>query len=323
MEKFLFPFLYSFAVAVLAIPLLLYIGKKYKNIKRIGGGVVILIFVLGVVFNKDLVVTPQILGIIVGSLLILLFGFWDDIKTLNWGSQLVFQIVIAVAAVSFGVKSDYITNPLGGIINLNNPLIYYILYVAYYLLFINSINWFDGIDGLSSSVTLVALAAIFFLSFKPEVNQPATAILVMIAAGAIAGFLVFNWKKAKIFAGTAGAWFFGFLIASLSIFAGAKVATVLIVALVPILDLLHVVWERRKAGKSIFSGNDDRHLQFRLIKLGLSETEIILLVAGVGALVAMIALNISAFQKLIFIIVFIAVYAVLSKILETKCSQCS
>lgn len=319
MEKFVFPFLYSFTAAVLAIPLLLYVGKKYKNVKRIGGGVVILIFVLAIIFNNDLVITSEILGIIVGSLLILFFGFWDDIKTLNWKSQLIFQIVIAAAAVTFGVKSAYVTNPFGGIIILNNPVIYYVLYVAYYLLFINSINWFDGIDGLSSSVTLVALASIFFLSFKPEVNQPATAILAMIASGAIAGFLVFNWKKAKIFAGTAGAWFFGFLLASLSIFAGAKVATVLIVSLVPILDLLHVVRERHKARKSIFSGNDDRHLQFRLIKLGLTETEIILLIAGLGALVAIIALNISALGKLIFIIIFSAVYSIFSKILQLKC----
>lgn len=321
MAKFLFPFLYSLAAAVLIIPLLLWAGKKFKikNIARYGGIVVILIFVFSVFFNRDLVITSQIAGIIIGSLMILVFGFWDDLKNLHWKKQLIFQILVALVAIIFGVKSYYFTSPFGGIISLNNPFVYFLIFVPYYLLFINSINWFDGIDGLSSGVVLVALLSIFFLSFKPEVNQPATAILCAIGGGAVAGFSIYNWNPAKILAGTAGAWFFGFLIASLSIFAGAKIATVLIVTLVPILDFLNVIRERYWEGESIFSGGDGRHLQHRLIKLGLTETEIIFLVAGFSALVAVIALSISAMGKLIFIVIFSIIYLVFAKILRAKC----
>jgi len=318
MEKFFLPFLYSFAASILAIPLLLRIGKKYKNIKRISGGVVILIFVLGVLFNKNLVITPQILGIIIGGLLILVFGFWDDLKNLSWKWQLLFQIIIAIVAISFGVRSLYLTNPSGGIINLQNPFLYYSLFSIFYLLFINSLNWLDGVDGLSGSVTLVALFTIFFLSFKPEVNQPAVAILTAISAGAILGLLVFNWAPAKILAGTAGAWFFGFLLASFSIFAGAKVATVLMVALIPILDFFYVIWERWQAGEPIVK-EDDRHLHYRLIKLGLSKTEITLMVSAATALVGIIALNASAMGKIFFAILLAAIYFAIARILSLKC----
>lgn len=323
MAKFLFPFSYSLAAAVLAMPLLIWLGKKFKikNVKRHGGAAIILIFVFSVFFNRDLVITAQIAGIIIGSLMILVFGFWDDLKNLSWKKQLFFQIIVALVAIVFGVKSYYFTSPFGGIINLGNPFIYFSLFIVYYLLFINSLNWFDGIDGLSGSVVLVALLAIFFLSFKPEVNQPATAILCAIGGGAVVGFLIYNWNPAKILAGTAGAWFFGFLLASLSIFAGAKVATVLIVSLVPILDFLNVIGERFQAGESIFSGGDSRHLQYRLIKLGLTEMEIILLISGFSALIAGIALSISSMSKLIFIIIFTFIYFIFAKILRAKCNM--
>ena len=134
-------------------------------------------------------------------------------------------------------KQYFIANPFGGVISLNNPAIYYFFYILYFLVFLNSLNWLDGTDGLAGGVTLASLATIFFLSFKPEVNQPAVAILCVIAGGAVLGFLVFNFNPAKILAGTSGAWFFGFILASLSIFAGAKIATVMMAVLIPILDL--------------------------------------------------------------------------------------
>ena len=316
--KFLLPFLFSSLLSILAVFFLLRLKNNSKAKlspllklsfrKRLGGAMVILVFMLLVLLNKDLVITKPIEGILAGGFLILLFGLWDDFKNVNWKWQLVFQIVIALTAILFGVRSGYITNPFGGIINLENPAIYIILYTLYFILFINSLNWLDGIDGLSGSVTLVALATIFLLSFKPEVNQPAVAILCAIAGGAILGFLIFNWHPAKILAGTSGAWFFGFILASLSIFAGAKIATVLMATLIPVLDLANVVWERHRAGQSVFSGGDNRHLHFKLLKLGLDERLIVVLVAAASILIGLVALNVSAMGKVIFIVLFSIFY---------------
>lgn len=310
--KFLFPFLCSFIVSVLAIFFLVRSGRGAKNLKkRFGGSVVILVFALLVLLNRDLVITKPIVGILVGGLLILLFGLWDDFKNINWKWQLIFQVIIAITTISFGVQSGYINNPFGGVINLESPVILYTAYTIYFLMFINAINWFDGIDGLSGSVTLMALALIFFLSLLPHVNQPATAILCTIAGGAILGFLVFNWHLAKIIAGTSGAWFFGFILASLSIFAGAKIATVLMAALIPVLDLARVIWERYRAGQSVFSGGDNRHLHHKLLKLGLREKQIVVLICIMNLIVGLAALNLNALGKLIFVFVFSLGYFIL------------
>ncbi|MDI6777953.1 MAG: MraY family glycosyltransferase [Patescibacteria group bacterium] len=304
--KYLIPPLFSFVASIFAIYFLLW--TRGKSARRLGGLVVILVFAGVALLNKDIVITKPITGILVGGLVILLFGLWDDLKNINWKWQLIAQIIIAITAISFGVRSEYISNPFGGVINLDNPTIYIILYTLYFLLFINSLNWLDGIDGLSGGVTLASLGVVFFLSLKPEVNQPATAILSAIAGGAILGFLVFNWHPAKIIAGTSGAWFFGFILASLSIFAGAKIATVLMAALIPVLDLTSVIWERYQAGQSIFQGGDSRHLHHKLIKLGLGEKQTVILVAATSILIGFVALNISAIGKAIFIVLFSVFY---------------
>jgi len=329
--KFILPFLFSFLLSIVAIGFLLraviYSRAKiseFRNLsfrKRFGGAVVILVFILVVLLNKNLVITKPIEGILIGGLLILLFGLWDDLKNLNWKWQLIAQMIVALVAISLGVKSDYVTNPWGGVITLSQPFLYFSLFTLYFLLFINSLNWLDGLDGLSGSVTLVGLAVIFFLSLLPHVNQPAVAILSAIAGGAILGFLVFNWHPAKIMAGTSGAWFFGFLLASLSIFAGAKIATVLLVSLIPILDLVRVVWKRYRAGNSIFQGGDSRHLHYQLLKLGLKEKQIVVLVSGVSAIVGLVALNLGAVGKVLFIAVFSVVYFLLLRIFEIKISK--
>lgn len=319
--KFILPFLYSFLISILAIFFLLRGGFLRFSLKnRFGGLVVILVFALLVLLNKDLVVTKPIAGILAGGLLILLFGLLDDLKNLNWRWQLFFQIVIALVAISFGVRSEYITNPFGGIINLQNPLLYFLLTTIYFLLFMNSLNWLDGIDGLAGSVTLTALAVIFFLSLLPHVNQPAVAILCAISGGAILGFLVFNWHPARIIAGTSGAWFFGFLLASLSIFAGAKIATVLMATLIPMLDFVRVIYERYRSSQSIFSG-DNRHLHHKLLELGWSERRIVFAVCAVSVVVGMVALNLTAIGKVIFIVMFFVGYFVAMQAINVKCES--
>lgn len=315
MHKFTFPFLFAFGASIFLIFLLFWLGKKYsfsRIAKRFGGLVVILVFILVVLLDEDLIITKPIAGILAGGGLILFFGLWDDIKNINWKWQLLFQIIIAVVAISWGVRSEYLTSPFGGVINLDNPAIYFILFTLYIIIFVNSLNWLDGIDGLAGSVTLVALAVVFFLSFFPHVNQPAVAILAAIAGGAILGFLAFNWHPAKILAGTSGAWFFGFILASLSIFAGAKIATVLMATLIPVLDLVRVIWERYRAGQSLFLGGDSRHLHFKLLRSGWSQEWIVVLVCALSIIVGMIALNLNAFDKLIFIAIFSAGYFILT-----------
>ncbi|MFA5871349.1 MAG: MraY family glycosyltransferase [Parcubacteria group bacterium] len=309
MTKFLLPFLYSLGTTVVTIYFLIWLKKKYNYsaIKRFGGLVIILVFIAFVLADKNLVITGPIWGIIIGGALIFIFGLWDDLKNLNWKWQLLFQIIIAVTVIFFGVRSGYIAGPLGGLINLGNPIIYFALFTAYFLVFINSLNWLDGVDGLSGGVAFVALVVIFLLSFKPEVNQPAVAILCSILGGTILAFLIFNFSPARIFAGTSGAWFFGFALAALSIFAGAKIATTLIAVLIPVLDFIWVILERYREGQSIFS-KDDRHLHFKLLKFGIGEVKVVLFLCFLTLLIGAASLALSASGKIFLMVIFSFLY---------------
>jgi len=115
----------------------------------------------------------------------------------------------------------------------------------------------------------VARGLIFF-EFQAGSESAGSRNTLCDCGGAVLGFLVFNFNPAKILAGTSGAWFFGFILASLSIFAGAKIATAGMAALIPILDLIRVVWERWQANQSIFQ-KDRRHLHYLLLNAGLGS----------------------------------------------------
>jgi UDP-GlcNAc:undecaprenyl-phosphate/decaprenyl-phosphate GlcNAc-1-phosphate transferase len=179
----------------------------------------------------------------------------------------------------------------------------------------NAMNLLDGLDGLCGSVTFVTLMTIFFLSLKPEVNQPPIAIVAIVGAGAVAGFLVLNAPPAKILAGTVGSMFLGFLVAVLAVIAGTKIATALLVLSIPIADAVWVVGQRIRAGVPIFRP-DRRHLHYRLRDLGWSERKIMGAFTVVTSFIAFIALNTQAVGKLFAIIMVLAIVFVFLFVVE-------
>lgn len=285
-----------------------------KKISRLGGIAIIIGFVASIFLSPNLVISPQLWSVIIASFIILVFGLWDDFVELDWKTQIFFHVAIAILIFIMGIRVEYITNPLGGMIFLNfgpyliPSLIFVILWVT---VIINSVNWLDGIDGLSGGVTLVGVLTIFFLSLRPEVNQPPVGIITMALAGAIFGFLLFNFYPARILAGTTGSVFLGFLLAVLAIFAGAKIATAILVMAPAIIDAFWVMMERFKSGQSIFKA-DNRHLHHKLKELGWSQVKISLFFYGVTVLIALIALNTRAIGKIIsFILILIIMLIVL------------
>ncbi len=319
MLKYLIPFITSFLLSIFFICLAFLFFKKnisegrdsfrhiHKNIFRWGGLAIIFSFNLAILLNRDLYISFELWGIMVASLLILVVGIWDDIRELSWKIQLLFQSLIAGLVFLFGIRIQYLVNPFAGqMIQLDSGWLIGISFLAgliWILLLMNAMNWLDGIDGLSGGVTLIAAATIFFLSLKAEVNQPPMAIIAMILGGSILGFLIFNFNPGKIMAGTAGSMFMGFALAALAIFSGTKIATTLLVLFIPIVDLLWVVWERWKKGKSIFIP-DKNHLHHKLLELGWSQRRIALSFYATTGLIAVVALNTRALGKSITLILF-------------------
>lgn len=327
MIKYLIPFLTAFSITILLIFLGIYAGKKikwkdrdskrhihHKGALRIGGVAMVIAFNLAIMMNADLVITPELYGVMGATLVLMLAGIRDDLREIFWKTQFLFQVAAVVLVFIFGVRLYSVTNPLtGGIIKLDSG-VWIILSIALVLiwtiLMINSMNWVDGIDGLSGGITFIGALTIFFLSLKPEVNQPPMAILSMILAGTALGFLIFNFNPSFVLAGTAGSTFMGFVLAMLAIFAGTKIATSILVMSVPVVDFLWVIGERLRKKKSIFKP-DANHLHYKLLGLGWSQRKIAVYFYGITALISIIALNTRVIGKTVtlFTAVFVLVIA--------------
>lgn len=292
-----------------------------KDISRIGGMAMILAFNLAILLNRDLVITPEICGIMIASLIIMVLGLWDDIRELYWKTQLFFQVAVSILVFIFGTRIYYVTNPFtGGILNLDSGFRVIIStgLVIFWIVFVmDCINWSDGIDGLSGGIAFLSAMTIFFLSLKNEVNQPPVAILACILAGEILGFIIFNFHPAKIMAGTSGAFFMGFAIAILAIISGTKIATAILVLVIPIVDFLWVIGERIRNKKSIFKP-DKSHLHYKLLKLGWSEKKIVFWYWSATTLIAIVALNTRAIGKIITLAVSAAIILMTFIIIDRK-----
>jgi len=339
MLKYLIPFLTSFLLSVFFICLSFLFCKKNVSEKRDsarhihakgkiirwGGLAIVLSFNASILLSGDLVISFELWGMMLASLLILIVGIRDDIHELSWKFQFVFQSLIAGVIFLFGIRIRYLVDPFfGKMIHLDSGWMIELSFLAglvWVLLLMNAMNWLDGIDGLSGGITLIAVLTIFFLSLKAEVNQPPIAIVTMILVGSILGFLIFNFNPGKIMAGTAGSMFMGFSLAVLAIFSGTKIATTLLVLMIPLIDFVWVIRERWKRGGSIFVP-DKNHLHYKLLELGWSQKKITSSFFVITGFIAVIALNTRVIGKsitlVLFAIIMILVLIGIEKYLKTK-----
>ena len=309
---YLKPFLIALISSLVFTKAFILFGDKYKlydkitknkihqkNITRFGGAAIIISFLLAIFLGGDLVFDNLKWGIIISSFIILFFGIYDDLKNISWKKQLLGQIAVVLIMIYAGLSVDYIANPFGGaefrldqylIFNTQHSILGSLFILFWIIGFMNIMNWLDGLDGLAGGVGFIGAITLFFLSISGLVNQPPLGIISIAVAGAILGFLFFNFNPAKIFMGTSGSMFLGFILAILAIFSGGKIATALLIMGFPILDAIWVIVQRIKAGESIFKG-DARHLHYKLLKNGWSQRKVVLfiylicLIFGVSAIV--------------------------------------
>jgi len=315
-EQFLPPFLISFFSSVALLSVVPALSKRFiqgrneqdrehKPMPRLGGVALILAFITTVSLNRDIVSTGPLIGLISGSILILLFGTRDDVSPLGWKPQILFQTGLAGLIFFSGMRAWVLTNPFG------NPWFLYpessvwpslLVGIVFTLLIMNAMNWADGVDGLLGGVSLSAFTTLFFVSLRPEVNQPTVAILSCIFAGISLGFLVYNVPPARLLAGTSGSYFLGFGVAALALFSGVKIATTLLVLSVPVLDACFVIVARIRVGRSPFHGGDERHLHDRLRQRGWSDRHIMVSYTAVSVLSGVAALVLPATGKAFFLL---------------------
>lgn len=267
---------------------------------RLGGLALFGGFIAALWFDDRLVFDTSLQMLIFGGLIGLLIGLLDDWKPLHWSWQLGGQSLLGLLLFLSGMSIESIHFGGGNLFEFSSfplPGLSLIITLLWVLLVMNAVNWADGIDGLMGGVMAIALATLFILSLRPEVNQPAMAILSTMLLGAVLAFLLFNWFPAKIIAGSSGANFLGFMLAALSVYAGTKVATALLVLVIPILDLCVVIMARLLQGRSPFLP-DREHLHHLLLARGWSVRQVASLYMGITALMAMIALSTRSLEKL-------------------------
>ena len=253
----------------------------------------------------------DVVALLLGGAVAAALGAIDDLLDLRARMQLLGQVLLACGAVALGISIDFIANPFApGVIRFSGPIAAG-LTIFWIVGMINSINWIDGLDGLSSGIAFIAAVTLGLISLTTQVGQPLIAVLCFALAGALLGFLRWNFHPASIFAGTSGVQFVGYTLAVLAILGTAKVAVALLVLGVPIIDTFWIIVRRLSQGRSPFSP-DRQHIHHRLLGLGLSHRQTVLAIYSTCLILAVLSLLLSGVTQLYaFVGVFIAFGVVL------------
>lgn len=246
-------------------------------------------------------------GVLLGSLVVAAGGLIDDWRDLKPGWQFFIQFVGALIAVGHIIFIEVFTNPLPGdglwtgplslIFRLEGDLVWIwrplaILFTVFWVMgMINAVNFLDGLDGLAAGVCLIA--AILFAWHSHRLGQTTVSLFPLALAGALLGFLFFNFAPARIFLGSAGAYFLGYQMATLSILSPAKFSTALLVLAVPIIDVGWQIVSRLRRGHHPFQG-DRGHLHFRLADRGYDTRRIVLGYYAVAILFGLVAVTVAS-----------------------------
>ena len=232
--------------------------------------------------------------ILTGSLLMYGLGLGDDLKPLGARKKLLGQLLVASLVYWLGLRIDKMNYP-GGAWTVDLGMWSYFVTVFWLIAVPNIINLIDGFDGLAGGLGVFMAVTLGIVGIHNA--QLGVAWYAFTMAGALLGFLVFNFPPARIYLGDGGAYLIGFTIAALSLNSSnkASVAAVLIVTVIalgiPILDTTFALLRRAVRGYPIFHA-DDEHFHHRLEKLGFTKTRILLGAYGVAVVLSLLALSI-------------------------------
>lgn len=231
----------------------------------------------------------KLIGFALGGIVICTTCFVDDVKGVPAMVKLLAQIIAACIVIKFGIIIENVTIPFMG--EIGSEIFYKILTVGWIIGVTNAINLIDGLDGLSTGITLiscVSLLIIFSLNGSPLMSI----ILITALAGALVGFLPFNFNPAKTFIGDTGSNFLGYCISIISIMGIAKTYTAIviiapiIVLALPIFDTIFAIFRRMIKGHSLKAivQPDANHLHHKMLKAGFTQKQSVLILYGITAI---------------------------------------
>ena len=279
----------ALATALLAIPLTRFLSYRFGIISvpggrrqeplpmaKMGGLAIFLGFIVGIIVAQLVAVERQdpheitrLAGLLIGGAVITVLGVADDIFNLNYAQIFIGQALTSAVAIAFQIFIEFFNNPLTGAqTDPWSPVITVALTLFWLVLMMNTVNLLDGSDGLAAGIGLIAAIVLFINSaFAQQPPQTSVSLLPLALTGALLGFLIHNFYPARVYMG-GSAWFLGYALGALSIIGGAKMATILLVMGLPLMDLGWQMVNRIRHGNNPFRG-DRGHLHFRLLDSGM------------------------------------------------------
>ncbi len=315
-------FILAFVVAFVATPYTIKVAKKIgavdipkderrthkRSIPKFGGPAVILGFFVSTIYLLVVMTMEntinlmgieeygkKLLGFAIGVGILSVFCVVDDIKTIKPLTKLLGQIIATIVIIAAGIRIDGITLPF-----LNFPEIHeitsIILTMAWVIIVTNAINLIDGLDGLSSGISVISAVSLLII-FVLNGSSMLSIVLITALAGALVGFLPYNFSPAKTFIGDTGTNFLGFSLAVISILGSAKTYTAAVIVLplivlgLPIFDTIVAIIRRLIKGKSIKAvfKADKGHIHHKLLAKGYSQKQAVVMLYGISAILGIFA----------------------------------
>ncbi|MDM7460355.1 MAG: MraY family glycosyltransferase [bacterium] len=247
----------------------------------------------------------QFLGLLMIGTGVLIVGMLDDLKQFSALIQMGALLLAGLLVQLFGVQIEGFAAPIGGKFSGAQWVslgAWTIPITALWIFVISkTMDTIDGLDGLAAGVSAIAALALALMALQAAdiLDQPYPNWLIAITAAAIAGaaggFLRYNFNPARIFMGTGGAQFLGFMLGGLSVIGAFKTATafaILIPMLVfglPLLDAGLAVVRRALSGQPIYQP-DKKHIHHQLLERGLTQRQTVIILYGVAAAMAIVAI---------------------------------
>ncbi|MCO1604238.1 glycosyltransferase family 4 protein [Desulfosporosinus nitroreducens] len=336
MNGYWLTFLMALVIAVIATPFSMKLAKRWgaiaypggrhihrRPIPRLGGLALYVAFWITALVTQAW--SENIWGLFIGSTIIVAVGIWDDIREIRPLYKLYWQIAAAAVLIFFDFSMNFISLPF-----FDKPLNFayhglsavgIILMLFWVVGLVNTVNVSDGLDGLAAGICFIVAILLFWSA--DGINQFPAAHLTLALAGALLGFLFFNFPPARVFMGDSGSMFLGYIIGGISIMGLLKTATILglvfplLVLGMPVTDLTFAIIRRKLRGQSIAMA-DRGHLHHRLLDAGFTQRQAVFLMYGISACFGVAAVLGAKGQWISALVVLFVVFAILITILMRR-----
>jgi len=225
--------------------------------------------------------------VILFGMFIFVLGIIDDIFDIPALAKLFFQILI-VSFFIYKLPSIYW-------VNFFQIKIFNFLFTLFWIIFvINSINLIDGVDGLAAGLSFILFTSVLSVAIQNSYKD--LILYCLIVSSALAAFLRFNIPPAKIFLGDSGSLYLGFIISAMSLLIYSKTVVSfsflmpVLFLIIPLMDVIRVAFNRMKNKKSIFKA-DKEHIHHKLMDLGFTDRQVILLLYTLSCFISIITLK--------------------------------